>query len=237
MSARYALFWVPAAGSVLAQLGEHWLGREAEADRPRPQPTLPGFSAEDIVRITAEPRRYGLHATLKPPFRLAAGLSAVDLELRLASFAATQAVIRAPPLRVGRLGRFLALMLETPTAAVDALAARCVEAFDGFRTPPELDELHRRRQAGLTARQHELLRRWGYPYVMDEFRFHITLSGSLEEATAERLLHPLSAYFAPATTTALEMCEIALFAEPAPGLPFHLVRRFALGRSLRELID
>lgn len=234
MSARYALFWAPAASSVLAQLGEHWLGREAETDRPLPQPALAGFSADEITRITAEPRRYGLHATLKPPFRLAAGLSVVDLESRLATFAATQSVIRAPPLRVGRLGRFVAIMLKTPAAAVDALAATCVEVFDGFRAPPELDELHRRRRTALTARQQELLCRWGYPYVMDEFRFHVTLSGLLEEANAERLLHPLSAYFAPATTMALEMREIALFAEPAPGLPFRLVRRFALGGSLRE---
>jgi putative phosphonate metabolism protein len=226
---RYALYWTPPPGSVLAQLGESWLGRDAATDRILAQPALPGFTDDEIMRLTAEPRRYGLHATLKPPFRLAAGHTEADLEASLAAFTGKQPSVRAAALRIRQLDGFLALTPETPSAAINGLAAQCVEAFDCFRAPPEAEELARRRQSKLTPTQEENLRRWGYPYVMEDFRFHITLSGTLERTTAQRLLPLLAAHFAPAMAEPLAIGEIALFIEFAPGAPFRIIRHFSFG--------
>ena len=49
-----------------------------------------------------------------------------------------------------------------------------------FARPPGAAELERRRKAGLSAAQEKMLLRWGYPYVLDEFRFHLTLTGRLQ---------------------------------------------------------
>jgi len=127
-----------------------------------------------------------------------------------------------------RLGRFLALVPDGPAPAIQALAARLVEAFDGFRAPPSPAELARRRSHRLTPAQDANLARWGYPYVMDEFRFHVTLSGALDAATLDRLesvLTPLVAGFAAAP---LALTELALFEQSDAAAPFRLTRRFPL---------
>jgi len=228
---RSALYWAPPAAGALAAFGARWLGRDAETGAtPAPDPAW-GDPAW-LAAATAEPRRYGLHATLKPPFRLADHRSEAELVDALAAFAATTAPVAGPPLVLRRLGRFLALVPDGPAPAVQVLAARLVEAFDGFRAPPPPAELARRRAHRLTPAQDANLERWGYPYVMDEFRFHVTLSGSLDAATLDRLetlLAPLVAGFA---ATPLALAELALFEQPDAAAPFRLVRRFPLtGRA------
>lgn len=231
-AARYAIYWVPPEESALSRLGAAWLGRDAATDRPFPRPAIAGFAENALVGITAEPRRYGLHATLKPPFRLVTGSGPAALEEELRAFAAGTAPVIAPALKVARIGRFLALVPAAPAAAVVALAQACVERFDRYRAPPPPEELARRRAAGLTPAQEAKLLRWGYPYVMDEFRFHVSLTGPIERAMADRLLPALTALFAPVLATPIELREIALFVEPEPGAPFRLRRRFGLSGEL-----
>jgi putative phosphonate metabolism protein len=228
LAPRYAVYWAPAADFALGQLGERWLGRDAATGSALQQPTLPGFSHTEVALITAEPRRYGLHATLKAPFHLASQCGLADLETHLASFAKAQPRFRAPPLRVTRLANFLALTLQAPSPALHALAAKCVETFDCFRSLPDGEELARRRRYALTPRQEENLCRWGYPYVMDEFRFHVSLTGAIDRDTADRLQPILAEYFAVSTSAPLEISEIALFVEPGPGTPLQVVRRYSL---------
>jgi putative phosphonate metabolism protein len=225
---RCAVYWVPPAGCALAQLGERWLGRDAATGRALAQPKLAGFSDAEIALITASPRRYGLHATLKPPFQLASPYGLADLDARLASFAKMQPHFRAPPLRVTGLANFLALTLQAPSPALHALAAKCVETFDCFRCAPDGEELARRRRCGLTPRQEENLCRWGYPYVMDEYRFHVSLTGAIDRDTADHLQPILDEYFAVSTSTPLQISEIALFVEPGPGAPLRILRRYGL---------
>lgn len=230
MSDRHAIYWAPPGGSPLARLGEAWLGRSAEGSPVAARPDAAGFTAADLEAITAEPRRYGLHATLKPPFGLADGRSAEALAGALADFARRQTPVDAPPLRLKRIGRFLALVPRGPAPALEALAAGCVAQFDGFRALPGKDEIARRQRAGLTAAQRQNLARWGYPYVMAEFRFHVTLTGPIDVATAARLEPHLTALFAPAMATPLRIGELALFREPSPGAPFQLIQRVALAK-------
>ncbi|MGO8914504.1 MAG: DUF1045 domain-containing protein [Stellaceae bacterium] len=226
-AARYAIYWAPPARSPLAEIGEAWLGRSAESGAIG-RPALAGVSRDTLDAATADPRRYGLHATLKPPFRLAAGRSAAALEQALARFARETPPVAAPALRLKRIGRFLALTPAARAPELDALAAACVGRFDEFRAPADAAELARRRAATLTPAQEANLRRWGYPYVMAEFRFHVSLTGVIEVSLAERLAPLLAERFAAATAAPLEIKEIALFVEAAPGAPFRLMRRFAL---------
>jgi len=238
-SARYAIYWAPPADSLLARLGNAWLGRDAEqdarADALPPRPSISDFTPAQLEALTAEPRRYALHATLKPPFTLAMGRDVAALCADLARVASSQAPFIMPPLRLARIGRrFLALIPSEPCPPLDALASRCVTAFDDFRRPAPPDELSRRRAAGLDATEEANLQRWGYPYVLDRFRFHVTLTGPLDPVLLDRLQQPLAALFAPATAEPIPIADIALFLEPTPGEPFRLARRFPLAGRVAE---
>jgi putative phosphonate metabolism protein len=225
---RFAIYWAPPADGALWRFGARWLGRDAETGTA----TTPGNGAAAdpawLEQATAEPRRYGLHATLKPPFRLATGQTRPALQEALAAFAATAAPADGPPLVLRRLGRFLALVPNGPAPKIEALAARLVERLDRFRAPPGEAELAKRRAHGLTPAQDANLERWGYPYVMGEFRFHVTLCGALEPAALDRLEAILAPLVARFTTAPLVLAELALFEQAAAEQPFRLTRRFPL---------
>jgi putative phosphonate metabolism protein len=227
-SGRYAIYWAPPASSTLARLGSAWLGREAEQGTAGARPPIPGFAAVRLEALTAEPRRYGLHATLKPPFALAEGTDPGALRQALAACAAGWLPMALPPLQVTLLERFIALTPRDHSPGLHALANGCLVDLDRFRAPPAAAELARRRAAGLSPLEESYLMRWGYPYVLEHFRFHVTLTGPLEPVDAERLLPALARLFEPATHEALLLTDIALFHEPAPGAPFRLVERFGL---------
>jgi len=239
-SVRYAIYWAPPADSPLARLGHAWLGRNAGGDDGSgalsPRPSITGFTFEQLESLTAEPRRYALHATLKPPFALADGREAESLCADLARFASRQAAFVMPRLQLKPIGRrFLALTPSTPCPALDALAARCVTEFDPYRRAPSPGELARRRAGGLDAVEEMNLLRWGYPYVLERFRFHVTLTGPLDTAVLDRLQPPLAVLFAPVTVEPVEIADIALFVELGSGESFRLAKRFALGGQTEPL--
>ncbi len=217
---RFAVYYLPEDPD-LAAFGASWLGWDVGGGTPCAQPEI-----EDIGRFTDTPRKYGFHGTLKPPFRLAPGLTADDLENDVEALAARSAPVRLDGLALSVLGRFLALVPVGDAQALTRLAFRCVTELDLYRAPPGEAELARRRKAGLTPRQEALLARWGYPYVGDEFRFHLTLTGSLgpgDLAAARAAI----AMRLPALPAPFTIGSIALVGEDAAGL-FHLVHRYAL---------
>jgi putative phosphonate metabolism protein len=227
-TARYAIYFAPDAASPLARFGDEWLDYDAAAGAMVAQPVVPGVASERLFAITAEPRRYGFHATLKPPFALAEGRNAASLEAAVAALAGGFVAFVAPRLRLASISGFWALTLSEPCPMMDQLAEHCVEEFDRFRAPPTPAELARRRRAGLTPRQDALLMRWGYPYVMEEFRFHMTLTARLdrdEGAAVGRLLEPL---VEPLCLTPLTVGAISLFRQQRNDKPFCLVGRYAL---------
>jgi len=223
-SARYAIYFAPAAGSALDQLGRHWLGRDAASDDTLSQPAIDG-----IAEITREPRHYGFHATLKPPFGLSAGNTPAMLLAELAAFVASRRKVIAPPLKLAAISGFLALVPSAEAGELDRLAGLCVTRFDRFRAPPGPEEIAKRRSPGLTPEQDALLLRWGYPYVFEQFRFHMTLTGRLpgpERARIEAALKPL---VGPATAGPLVIDALSLFAQADRDKPFRLLHRFPLG--------
>lgn len=213
---RYAVYVVPHHDTPLGRLG-HGLLADDEA------PSL-GLDKSWYEARSRDARRYGFHGTLKPPFRLSGTRD--ELERAIAGLAARFAPIQQIPLSVSELHGFLALRPALPVAALDALAAACVRELDRFRRPADAAELEKRRAAGLTLRQDEHLLRYGYPYVLEDFRFHMTLSDRLPDDERALLKGRLESAF---DACRLDVVDLALCIEETPGAQLMLVRRFILG--------
>jgi ribose 1,5-bisphosphokinase len=76
-----------------------------------------------------------------------------------------------------------------------------------------------------------LLARWGYPYVLDEFRFHFTLTGPTGEAPG--LAYEARQALAKLADTPLWFDAVSLVTEPSPGAAFREVHRSRLRRPGR----
>lgn len=225
MAHRYAVYWAPPVDSALHTFGTAWLGRDCATGETLPPPG--GIDTETWRAATADPRVYGFHGTLKPPFRTA---DPDGLLAALERFTASRIAFDIPPLKLARLGRFLALIPGAPAPALLQLAADCVRDFDGFRLPAPPEELARRRKAGLTPRQDDHLVRWGYPYVLEEFRFHLTLTGKVDTPTGDAIEALLTPQVAPFCAAPLRIGELTLFEQESPGTPMQATRRFAFAR-------
>lgn len=227
---RYAIYYAPPRGSDVWRVAQVWLGRDCESDAALDQPALKGWSASEISEVTQSPRHYGFHATLKAPFRLAPAYSPRDLYDALGAFAVRQHPFLAPRLKVSAIGPFLALTLSAPSSAMQALADSAVTALDHLRAPPSDGEVERRRTGDLTPRQQELLRSWGYPYVLDQFRFHMTLTGPITDDSRRAALQTkLAALFRPVLTEPVPVGEVCLYSQDSKEAPFRLVERFGFG--------
>jgi putative phosphonate metabolism protein len=222
---RYAIYVAPEPGP-LARIGAEWLGWDAEAGAAVVQPEVAGLP-RPLAELTARPQKYGFHGTIKPPFRLAAGTTPAELDAALAALCRGLAPVVLPGLRLERLGGFLALTPAGDAAALGRLAAEVVRGLDGFRAPNPPEEIARRRPERLTPRQRALLERWGYPYVMEEFRFHMTLTGDLPAAEAEAVAAVLGPLLAPALPRPFRIGSLCLFGEAADGR-FRLMHRYTL---------
>ncbi|WP_170426828.1 DUF1045 domain-containing protein [Ruegeria arenilitoris] len=221
---RYAIYFAPPAKAEWTKFATQWLGWDMEAGAEVAHPDIEGVH---VAAVTQVPRKYGLHATMKPPFRLNDGQSLADLRLACERLAATQPTVTLDGLDIARLGRFLALRPRGDTAGLNALAAACVRELDSFRAPAPAAELERRRAAGLTPEQDANLTRWGYPYVLDTFRFHITLSGKLDKPTLATVEAALDARLVPLLPSPFAINDLALMGEAGDGR-FHLIQRYAL---------
>lgn len=221
---RYGIYYTPEPGA-LADFGAQWLGWDPVAGTQCPHPEIADLP-RPVEEITATPRKYGLHGTIKPPFFLAEGQSPDALQEALAALCATLAPVTLPGLALSQLGSFLALKIDGDQTPLAALAARAVTELDSFRRPPSEAELARRRQANLSPAQEALLAEWGYPYVMEEFRFHITLTGRLGKDAA-----PTQAALLPHITTLLPqpfvVSSLTLVGEDDSQM-FHEIHRYAL---------
>ncbi|MCW0215952.1 MAG: DUF1045 domain-containing protein [Pseudonocardia sp.] len=242
MTARYAIYAVPgtgssdAAGIRLRERAEAWLGRRL--DGAPPQPGNPaGWTRAAVDEITVDARRYGFHGTLKAPFRLAASRTLAQLEQDLARFAATRDAVALPRLALRRLGGFLALVPGAAAPELDALAAALVTGFDGYRAPATAAETARRNPDALTPGQRTMLRTWGYPYVLDEFRLHLTLTDRIPPNRYAEVHDVLAAWFSGCLGETAAVDALALCTEPAPGEEFRLHSVHPLRRPVDSPAD
>lgn len=221
--ARVAAYYAPEADDPLAEAAATWLGRDAETGAPVPQPDLPG-----IAEVTADARLYGFHATLKPPMRLADGVTWADMLGATRRIADTIAPFPLPALAPQALHGFVALRETLPSQALQGLADACVAGLDTLRAPPGEAELARRRRKPLSPLQDAMVTRWGYPYVFQTWFFHMTLTRRLDEAQRAFWIEAAAAHFADALRTPRMVRAITLFTQAEPGLPFRIGERVTL---------
>lgn len=228
MTARFAVYFAPDPASPLGRFGIGWLGRDyvtGAAVKPLRIAGVPAALQDDI---TADARHYGFHATLKPPFTLAPGRTRDELRAAMAAFARTRAPIAMPLSLQGDNG-FLALRPAGPAPAISALADDCVRDFDMFRAPSSDAELAKRRAGGLTPAQDAMLVRWGYPYVMDQFGLHMTLTRRLDQPLRDSVHAALAPHVASFCAKPLLLDAVALFEQADRDAPFVMTERFAFG--------
>lgn len=175
---RYAIYFTPQPGSELARFGAGILGYDPFDRKDVAHADLPGISAAELVAVTEAPRRYGFHATLVAPFYL--GGTEDDALEALARFCDLARPVAVGPLKVQAIKDFIALTPAVTSGSLDELARCCVEYFDPLRRTLGAEDFARRNNGNLSSRQRAYLERWGYPYVFEEFRFHMTLTGALE---------------------------------------------------------
>ena len=230
---RYAVYFAPPPDSEWWNFGCTWLGRDPISGLTSAQSQIPAVSAEDIADLTADPRRYGFHATLKPPFALVAECSRADFHAAVSALACQQTAFSLGRLEATRLGRFIALCPRTVNGPLQELARACVKELDSFRKRAGAQDVALRRGANLSARQDALLARWGYPYVLDEWRFHMTLTRSLFLGEESSLLEWLRPRIERLNASPLLVDALCVFEEPARGAPFRLTRRFGFNGSIQ----
>ncbi|PVE08802.1 MULTISPECIES: DUF1045 domain-containing protein [unclassified Limnohabitans] len=226
---RCAVYFVPKVYGDWWEAGSQWLGRCAASGATYALPDIAGVAPAQLQTLTADPRRYGWHATLKAPFTLASGQSLDALRNAMQALSKRWPAFDLAPLRVSDQGGFLALRPQGDLAQLNATAAACVQELHPLAQPLSDAELARRRQAQLTPEQDRLLLAWGYPWVLDHFQFHLSLSGPLGKYSPEvKAALFLAAQARFETLPECRFAQIALFIEPQAGADFELLETMDL---------
>jgi len=227
---RYAIYFAAGADSALSRFGAELLGYDARAESALPFPDQALLAAADWHDITADPRKYGFHATLKAPMALAPGRTEAELMAACATFADKTRPIPVIRPIVDSISGFIAVVPAEPVDALQQLAADCVRDFDRFREALTAEDRARRKPEKLSERQRDYLDRWGYPYAMEEFRFHMTLTGRLDAERRGPILEMLRGKFAVLGLETLTIDRIALFKQDDAKARFRIIGEWALAR-------
>ena len=223
---RYGVYLAPSAS--LGVQGAAWLGWDVFQGTDVSQPAGLGV---DLDGLTQRPRRYGFHATIKPPFQLADDATEADLRLALAKLVGGLLAIQIGALQPSWIGRFLALVPRDDDASLRPIADSVVAGLDRFRAPMTPEERVRRSHRGMSDVQQTYLERWGYPHVFDAFQCHLTLTGPVSKSQRGAVEHAARVHFADTLGTALPATELALVGESHNGR-FRVIETFALGGPL-----
>lgn len=228
MTERFAIYYAPSANSPLWDRAAAWLGRDPLTGQLF-DGAVAGIDRGRLLNLTQSANRYAFHATIKPPMALPPGVTVEELRAALADFARAQKPFSIGHLQVASLDGFLALIPEQENEALIDFAALVVEAFEPFRAPLSLKDRAARLARGLTPRQEELLDAYGYPYVFDEFRFHMTLTDRLPETDRADITAAARAWFAPVLGEPILFDRLVLFHEPESGSRFRRLEDYKLG--------
>jgi putative phosphonate metabolism protein len=227
---RYAIYFAAGADNALSRFGAELLGYDAYTGDEVSFPQGPLHVAPDWRDLTADPRKYGFHGTLKAPMALVSGKTEAELKAACATFVSKPRPMPVIQPVVDAISGFIAVIPAEPVDALQQLAANCVRDFDSFRASLTAEDHARRKPEKLSERQREYLDRWGYPYVMEEFRFHMTLTGRLDAQRRGPILEMLRGRFAALGLDMLTIDRIALFKQDDAEARFRIMGEWALTR-------
>ena len=219
---RYGIYFTPSAHDPLLRVAANWLGRNAFNGMVVRTPVIGSVSPEEVSALTEEPRRYGFHATLKAPFRLHEDYEEHHLLACMMHFASAYQAVQLPRLTVSQIGPFFALVPSEPCAELQQLANDVVVHFERFRAPLNEQEMAKRKPEKMDAIHRANLDQWGYPYVFEQFRFHMTLTGAVPEEKQAHVRTVLEEFFAPVLSDPVKITNLALFTEAESGVPFEV---------------
>ncbi len=228
---RYAIYYAPESDSDLGRFGQAWLNHQD-------QPGLRGgssnpISAARIKALTEGPRRHGFHGTLKPPFELNPTHRREGLLAAARVFARSLSPVEIPPLELAVIGQFIAFTPIAESAALEKLAAACVRAFEGFRMPMSKEQEESYKLNKLTVHQEQMLEHWGYPYVMEEFSFHMSLTDRIDsDKERQSLMEMLKELAQPVLGKPILIRDLVVFAQDAIDAPMSVIERFPFGRKV-----
>lgn len=234
MTERYAVYFAPSADSELGLFGQSILCRTATHERKTDAKSTFADQSQ-WLRLTEKPAHYGFHATLKAPFELAHNQTLDTLTAAVTEFSKNQLPIELTSLYPRSLGGFMALTLENEIEPLSRFALNCVEVFEPFRKALSDSDLQRRKLQALSNRQESLLLKYGYPYVADEFHFHLTLSGKLNDHDKEYENWVISEYNSLITDTPV-LDRIAIFKQVDRQSPFIQIAEFCLPLSIQQCV-
>ena len=226
---RFAIAYTPQPGSALSRFGRSWFGRANEGA------TLQAFSNAGFAEL-ADPKispfargSHGLHAAVLAPFTARDHVDANEIRIRLINFARRRKAIETGPLTLARSGGRLALRPVQPRPALDWLAAQCINAFEAFAAKgDEASQAH----PHLSAYQRLLLKSFGHPDVMSEYRFSIALTGPLERAHLERVSQALFPLIEDICASGVTVDGLSLFGGAGAqngASPMRQIGRYTLG--------
>ena len=224
---RCAICFTPPADDTLTIAAARWLRRDPYTGARIAWP-VEGLVETDHAFLTAAPRRIGFHGSLKAPFRIASEHDLAEVQTALAKFCRRVPPITIDAVRITLIENFFALVPAAPNSELDELAADFVTVFDQYRSPTSDLDLARGDIGRLNGRQFANLLAWGHPYVLDQFCFHMTLTGPIDELERDYVAQMLKRHFGAATDAPLCISQVALFVEPEPNAPFLIdsVHRF-----------
>ena len=228
-TARFAIYFAPEISSNLHTIGSQWLGRDSSSGKSIKQPNIKGISSSYFYKVTKNPRLYGFHATLKAPFRLNKEFTLKDLCSQIQRLS-TLSKPFSINLKVRELGNFITLMMDPNEQKMQNLASKLVENLDQFRAPIHQEEIYKRRMSTLTSSEDENLLNWGYPYVFDDFRFHITLTEKIQcRSDREFMASAASSHFSRSLDNPTTVSSISLFFQESSEADFLQIQQFVLG--------
>ncbi len=223
---RYAIYYIPDNCSELSHFGRSWFGYDPDAGNCKRE--YYGLDTSLVERITYKPARYGLHATLKAPFNLKLGYDVESLLSTLEGFAKNRKAFEIDSLKYGLHGGCLSLTVDEGEHKINQFASQCVLGFEDFRAPLSMKERTRRLEEKLSLHQRLMLEELGYPYVLSEFRFHITLSSRLSDQEYDSVIRALIPTLESICMKPLKINQVSLLGDPGNEKPFELIKSFPL---------
>lgn len=228
MSARYAVYFSPDDASQLAAFGQRALGRDAAGNTiASTEGDFPDACVANTLRST--PAYYGFHATLKAPFSLNKDTELSFLLRDVESLANTSKPILLSSLYPRTIAGFVALTLESDTTiAVDQLASHCVERLEAHRAPLSETDIARRQVDSLSDTQRHYLNTYGYPYVLSEFKFHMTLTDKIDKRTEALYIQWLENLFTTMVPATPQLDRLCVFYQADRNSPFTRLAEFVI---------
>jgi len=223
---RYALYYVP-QDAAFYDRGAAWLGWSARRGEEVEHPDLKGLPF-GMAQITETPRKYGFHGTLRAPFFLVDDINPMEMKAAIADLARTTRPAQVERLSVSPLGSFLALTPEGDVSGLGEMAMTFVAGLEAFRAPLSAEDRARRNPEQLSDRQRHYLDTYGYPFVDEDFRFHMTLTGRLEPVARARMQAIATAHFAHTPEAPYTFSSVTLCGEDPETRRFHVIQDYAL---------